>query len=461
MAQVLAPYPVRVEAELDAPSRWLWLVKWILIIPHAFVLAFLWIAFCAVTCFAFFAILLTGRYPRAAFEFNVVVLRWSWRVAYYTYSALGTDRYPPFTLDETPDYPAHLEVVYPEHLSRGLVLVKWWLLAIPHYVVVALLVGGAWFVTSSGLRVGSGVIGILVLVAAVTLAVTGRYPQSLYDLVLGLNRWVLRVAAYAGLMTDEYPPFRLDVGGSEGPPSTLTVPAGTAAPTSQRASGWTGPRIVALIAGVVLMLGSLGALGAGVTGLVFDTTQRDADGYIATDVHRYTTSGYALTSEGVDVRFEEPSLRFARALFGRARVQVRPTGVEPLFVGVAESSDVEPYLAGVERAVVENIGRGTEFRTVDHGVPAGPPSDEDLWVASRTGSGPQTLALPVREGSWTLVVMHADAARGLSADVSVGVTAPNLATLAVVALAIGALMLTSGAALMIYAVTRSSSGARA
>src|SRR5437762_1034663 len=83
-----------------------------------------------------------------------------------------------------------------EQPSRWLVLVKWWLLAIPHYIIVALLVGGTWFISSSGLHVGSGLIGILVLVAAVTLLVTGRYPRPLYDLILGLNRWVLRVAAY-------------------------------------------------------------------------------------------------------------------------------------------------------------------------------------------------------------------------------------------------------------------------
>ena len=99
-------------------------------------LFFLWIAFVLMTIVAFFAILVTGRYPRGIFDFNVGVMRWTWRVAFYSYSALGTDRYPPFTLGGSPTTRPRSTVAYPEQLSRGLVLVKWWLLAIPQYVVV-------------------------------------------------------------------------------------------------------------------------------------------------------------------------------------------------------------------------------------------------------------------------------------------------------------------------------------
>ena len=214
-------YPVRVEARLDEGlCRWLWLVKWLLAIPHFVILIFLAIAFFLVSIVAFFAILFTGRYPRGMFDFNLGVLRWWWRVSYYTYGALGTDRYPPFTLQDVPDYPARLDVAYPETLSRGLVLVKWWLLAIPQYLVVAVFAGAGapadshadqWTQTYSY----PGLIGLLVLFAAIALAYTGRYPRGIYDFVLGMNRWCFRVAGYAALMTDVYTPFRLDQGGSE------------------------------------------------------------------------------------------------------------------------------------------------------------------------------------------------------------------------------------------------------
>ena len=224
-------YPLRLTGELSQRlSRGLWLVKWLLAIPHFIVLFFLWVAFVGVSVVALLAILFTGRYPRGLFDFNVGVLRWSWRVGFYSYSALGTDEYPPFTLKDVPDYPARLQVEYPESLSRGLVLVKWWLLALPHYLVVGVFVGGAW-ATGSDWWYSAGLVGLLVLFAGVVLLFTRRYPTSLYDFVLGMNRWVFRVVAYAALMTDAYPPFRLDMGGDEPPNAGDAVPP-TPAPVS-------------------------------------------------------------------------------------------------------------------------------------------------------------------------------------------------------------------------------------
>jgi hypothetical protein len=210
-------------------------VKWILVIPHVIVLAFLWIAFVLLTIVAFFAILFTGRYPRSIFDFNVGVMRWHWRVAYYSSAAFATDRYPPFTLADVPDYPARLEVDYPEQLSRGLVLVKWWLLALPHYIVVGFFTGSggylAWRAHDNNLGwSGPGLIGVLSLVAVIVLAFTGTYPKPLFDFIVGMDRWVVRVGAYAALMTDRYPPFRLDLGGQEPSAQSLAPPTPQPAP---------------------------------------------------------------------------------------------------------------------------------------------------------------------------------------------------------------------------------------
>ncbi|MEX2587396.1 MAG: DUF4389 domain-containing protein [Actinomycetota bacterium] len=223
-------YPVSVEGTLDEDlSRWKWLVKWFLAIPHVIVLIFLFLGVVLASIAAWFAILFTGRYPRTLFDYNVGVLRWGWRVGYYAFEVLGTDKYPPFSLDDDPGYPARLNVAYPEKLSRGLVLVKSWLLALPHYLIVAVFVGVSYSSTTNGQTTEMsfpGLISLLVVIAALVLLFTGKYPGALFNLVMGLNRWVYRVSAYALLMTDEYPPFRLDMGGAEGadPAVSLTAP---------------------------------------------------------------------------------------------------------------------------------------------------------------------------------------------------------------------------------------------
>ena len=218
-------YPLSVRGFFDQPSRALWLVKWLLLIPHYIILVFLWLAFWVVTVIAFFAILFTTRYPKGLFDFNVGVIRWSWRVSFYGYAALGTDRYPPFTLADVPDYPARLDLEYPQQLNRWLPLVKW-LLAFPQYILVGALVGSGYVVATS-MQDGRAVtystpslIGAAVLIAAIAMLFTTRYPPGLFDLALGIDRWGYRLLVYVALMTDRYPPFRLDQGSIdlEGPP---------------------------------------------------------------------------------------------------------------------------------------------------------------------------------------------------------------------------------------------------
>jgi hypothetical protein len=132
------------------------------------------------------------KYPKWWFDFATELTRFSARVG--AYFGLLTDRYP--STDETQS--VHLELDYPdaeEHLSRWLPLVKWFL-AIPHYIVLLVLVLGALGAT---------------VIAWFSILFTGRYPRGLFDYVVGVGRWSLRVQAYAFLLlTDEYPPFRLD-----------------------------------------------------------------------------------------------------------------------------------------------------------------------------------------------------------------------------------------------------------
>jgi hypothetical protein len=468
-----ATYPVSVSANLDpGVSRWLWLVKWLLVIPHYIVLAFLWVAFVVLSFLAFFAILFTGRYPRAFFDFNVGVLRWTWRVSYYTYGTLGTDRYPPFTLGDVPDYPAHFEVAYPEHLSRGLVLVKWWLLAIPHYIVIGFFVGGGvWAAWRADSQLGvfpGGLIGILVLIAAVVLAVTGRYPQQIFDFVLGLNRWVLRVAGYAALMTDDYPPFRLDMGGPE-PAATMTLPppsgpaateAATsgppgAAPTKKTGKGWTGGRVTAVVIGSVLALISLALLAGGGIATWLTASQRDDSGYLTTNSRAFATTSHALTSERIDLGTGADWATVSDIL-GTVRIRATASNAAtPVFIGIAPQSAVDSYLSGVSHTEVTDWADGhTAVREQGGGAPHTAPVASPIWTARAVGLGRQTLTWHPSGGAWSVVVMNPSGRPGVSVIADVGATIPDLKWFAVGLFVAGGLLLCIAVPLIAVPVAR-------
>lgn len=136
-------------------------------------------------------ILFRQRYPGWWFDFALALNRFGAR--FWAYLALLTDRYPSTVEEQS----VHLDLDYPDvpvQLNRWLPLVKW-LLAIPHYLVLFFLGIGAFFA---------------VVFAWFAILFTGRYPQGLFDYVVGVGRWALRVNAYAVLLvTDQYPPFRL------------------------------------------------------------------------------------------------------------------------------------------------------------------------------------------------------------------------------------------------------------
>jgi hypothetical protein len=463
-------YPVRVDASLDAPlSRWLWLVKWVLVIPHYIVLAFLWVAFVVLSAAAMVAIVATGRYPRSIFEFNVGVLRWTWRVQYYAIGAFGTDRYPPFTLADDPSYPAHLEVEYPQRLSRGLALVKWWLLAIPHYIIVGLFTGsGLWFMWRLGYHDGNwgglGLIGILAVIAAVILLVTGRYPEQIFDFVAGLNRWVLRVVGYAGLMTDQYPPFRLDTGGRD--PGRLTWHAAPG-PASQGlpgaadlrraprpgSGGWTGGRVVSAVAGAVLVLCSVGLLGGG--GVALWAQANRHGGYADLATATYSVPGYAIASEQIGLHL---ATGVVSDMVGTVRIQVtQASGTAPAFIGIAPAGAAARYLADVDYATVRGAA-GHHGTYVEHAgsAPAFPPGQAGIWATHAAGPGTQTLTWAARGGDWMVVAMNADGSRPVSLQVNVAATLPVLPWVATGLLIGGIVFLTAGVLLIVIPLQRAS-----
>jgi hypothetical protein len=435
--------PVRIEGRLDdGLSRWLWLVKWLLAIPHYVILAFLWAAFVVLTIVAFFAILVTGRYPRAIFDFNLGVLRWTWRVSFYSYGALGTDRYPPFSLGEEPDYPATLDVAYPGELSRGLVLIKWWLLAIPHYLVLAVLLG--WGDPTWGDRwTWPGLIALLVLFAGLALLFTGRYPPGLFDLVLGLDRWVARVVAYVGLMTDWYPPFRLDQGGAE-PTAGQTEQAEEPEEPSTRGGGGAG-RVVLVILGTIAAIVALGLLAGGCGAVAVDRTMRDDDGFLMSPAEDFATAGYAIASERADI--EVGGAERALDIF-LGSIRIRSESERPVFLGIGRAQDVDGYLSGVERSVVTSIEQRPRSTRIPGGAPTTPPTDQRFWVSSTSGSGEQTLEWEPESGDWRVVVMNADGSRGVAAELSIGAELDPLLWIGIGLLAAGAVF-AGGAALLI------------
>ncbi len=459
MATRTADYPVRVDGQLDPGlSRWLWLLKWLLVIPHYIVLVFLWIAFFFLSVVAFFAILFTGRYPRGIFGFNVGVLRWTWRVGFYAFGTNGTDKYPPFTLGEA-DYPANLEVDYPERLSRGLVLVKWWLLAIPQYIIVGIFVGGGtWLYWSDGghaFRYGGGLIGILVLIGVLALLFTGRYPQSIFDLVLGLNRWALRVAGYAALMTDRYPPFRLDMGGSD--PGTMALPpaAPPAAPGALPpgalavpvSRGWSAGRIVLLVLGSIAALIGAGLLAGGIAVTVVDQTERDSAGFLVSPTRNFSTPTYAVVSRKLYAGIDGPQWVYDNLL---GTIVLKSESSKPVFLGIARASDVDRYLGSVRRATVTDLSaHHNQYVVVGAGAPSAPPGEQSFWAAKATGSGSQSLTWDVQDGTWRVVVMNVDALRGVNADLRVGAELPNLIWLGIGLIVAGAVVLGVGVLLIV------------
>jgi hypothetical protein len=165
-------------------------------IPHGFVLFFLGLWGAILGFISWWIILFTGRYPESFFEYQVKLIRWRTRLSARLYNL--TDGYPAFGLDST-DEAITVEIPYPEHPSRGLLLLKaffgWLYVLIPHGFVLAIL---------------SFALVIVLFLGWWMILFTGTLPQNFHDFTVGVLRWNQRVVNYIGNLTDEYPPFSLD-----------------------------------------------------------------------------------------------------------------------------------------------------------------------------------------------------------------------------------------------------------
>ena len=229
-------------------------------------------------------------------------------------------------------------------------------------------------------------------------------------------------------------------------------------PAAPAPSTWTGGRIAMVVAGSVLALIALGAIGSGAYGLWLHATQR-SDGYVMTSSERFTTGGYALATRTLHVSSDVPSFLYGRDWLGDVRIRGQSANPTlPLFIGIARKGDVDRYLAGVAHSDVVDVNAnpfGTtyrpSYRAQPGGAPVTPPARAKFWVASVSGRGSQTLTWSVKQGRWAVVVMRPGGARGVSANLAAGAKLPALLWVSIVLLVVGLLILGGGAALIYFA----------
>jgi hypothetical protein len=192
------PHPVQFEVDYpERLSRVKAFFKWLLVIPHFIAVYLLMIAVQILTVLAWFAILFTGRYPKAFFEFNSGVQRWSSNA--FAYFALLRDEYPPFSW-EPGEYPLALQIPMAERQSRFRLFIRLFAI-LPNYIVFYFVMI-AWYFTT--------------FIAWWAIVITGRYPRGLFRFSVGVMRWYNRMFAYLLLLRDEYPPYSVNANARPG-----------------------------------------------------------------------------------------------------------------------------------------------------------------------------------------------------------------------------------------------------
>jgi hypothetical protein len=228
-----------------------------------------------------------------------------------------------------------------------------------------------------------------------------------------------------------------------------------------------GARIALVVTGTVTALVAAGLLAVGGVAL-WGESEKDADGYLSTDSHRFDVSTHALASESLDVDLDGAGWLMDREDVGDVRVEVEPQTDEAVFVGIAPTDEVARYLGGVAHTSVSDVDSWPfEADYKEHAIagerrPA-PPAEQPIWTASAQGTGPQTVEWDVEDGDWSVVVMNADGSRGIDAEVEAGAKIPFLSAIGWTGIGAGAVLLIGAAGLLVLGLRtpRNRSGAGA
>jgi hypothetical protein len=214
--------------------------------------------------------------------------------------------------------------------------------------------------------------------------------------------------------------------------------------------------IALVVTGSLATLLAVGLLAGGGLAL-WGNAQKDSDGYLSTDTHQFEAGTRALATENLDIDLDGGDVIMDTGDLGKVRLQVESRDDKPVFVGIARTSDVDDYLAGVSHTTLTDVSTSPFDADYDdhsgHRRPVAP-VDAQIWAASEQGSGKQTLNWEIHDGDWSVVVMNADGSTGVDADISTGAKVPFLNELGWTALGSGSFVLVVGIALLVLGIRR-------
>jgi hypothetical protein len=216
----------------------------------------------------------------------------------------------------------------------------------------------------------------------------------------------------------------------------------------------SGGRIASIVAGGVAAVLAIGFIAAGAL-LLWGDSKKDDQGYLSTGKDRYAASTYALASDNLDVDLDGAGVIMDRDDLGIVRLKAESRAGQPVFIGIARTSDVSDYLRDTSYTTVTDVDYSPFHASYsDHGGDRRPalPADQGFWAASAHGPGSQTVAWDLKDGDWSIVVMNADGSPGVQADISAGAKLPYLTEIGWSSLGGGAILLLTAATLVIFAV---------